>query len=239
MARPVAWHLAKLHLLFALMSIPVAVADCTNKTCTAAGMFIQRRAISGKNSPEAGGVDGPTWVASPFSGCKRVCQSDSSSAEKEFPAGFAFQDRSVQCFSRSGHLIGESHCVHLMKPRAYRRCWCGVSWCPAACEALTLTAFVDDNDASGATGESDQDSDYECLGCYALGREKHEEQTHINASKKKGSKEGRKEGRKDGWMDGWMETRKDESKEARKQGSREGRKQGWKEEGRKDGRKVL
>lgn len=193
MAPPVAWHLAKLHLLIALMSIPVAVADCTNKTCTAAGMFIQRRAISGKNSPEAGGVDGPTWVASPFSGCKRVCQSDSSSAEKEFPAGFAFQDRSVQCFSRSGHLIGESHCAHLMKPRAYRRCWCGVTWCPAACEALTLTAFVDDNDASGATGESDQDSDYECLGCYALGREKHEEQTHINASKK--GKQGRKEGR--------------------------------------------
>lgn len=58
-----------------------------------------------------------------------------------------------------------------MKPRAYRRCWCGVSWCPAACEALTLTAFVDDNDASGATGESDQDSDYECLGCYALGQD--------------------------------------------------------------------
>jgi len=115
-----------------------------------------------------------------------------------------------------------------------------VSWCPAACEALTLTAFVDDNDASGATGESDQDSDYECLGCYALGREKHEEQTHINASKKREArKEGRKEGRMDGWMDGWMETRKDESKEARKQGSREGRKQGWKEEGRKDGRKVL
>ena len=109
------------------------------------------------------------------------------------------------CFPRSErpvllpqwHLIGESHCAHLMKPRAYRRCWCGVTWCPAACEALTLTAFVDDNDASGATGESDQDSDYECLGCYALGREKHEEQTHINASKKR---EARKEGRKVLWM---------------------------------------
>ena len=174
MGRPVAWHLAKIHLLMAGMSILVAVADCMNTTCTAAGMFIQRRAISGKKSIETEEVDGPTWVASPFSGCKRVCQSDSS---KEFPAGFAFQDRRVQCFSRSGLLIGESHCAHLMKPRAYRRCWCGVSWCPAACETLTPTAFMDDNDASGATAESEGDSDFECLGCYALGHQKHEEKT--------------------------------------------------------------
>eukprot|EP00435_Cladocopium_sp_Y103_P071636 s526_g38.t1 len=133
------------------------------------------RAIAGKISVETDGVDGPTWVASPFTGCKRVCQSDSSdsfSLEKEFLEGFAFQDRSVQCFSRSGLLIGDSHCAHLMKPRAYRRCWCGVSWCPSACKALTLADFLEGGVNSSATGASDDhDSDFECLGCYDLGQD--------------------------------------------------------------------
>eukprot|EP00435_Cladocopium_sp_Y103_P024864 s1803_g6.t1 len=175
MARPVAMNL-KGHVIVAFMTILLPEGDCTNKTCSAGGMFIQRRAISGKVSVETDGVDGPTWVASPFSGCRRVCQSSSlleTELPEGFPEGFAFQDRNIECFSRSGQLIDDSHCAHLMKPRAYRRCWCGVSWCPAACEALTLTEFVEDEgDTNGATGESDDhDSEFECLGCYNLGQD--------------------------------------------------------------------
>lgn len=125
---------------------------------TTGNVFIQHRSKSMLSNDFEALV---SWVAGPFGSCIKVCPG----ARRAFGTNPAVQKREVKCFALGGEELEDFRCEHLMKPRKYRRCHCGVLSCPANCSNCDED---DEDDESSEFGES-RDSEFELVGCFPLG----------------------------------------------------------------------
>ncbi|CAK9088592.1 Hypothetical protein SCF082_LOCUS41836, partial [Durusdinium trenchii] len=80
----------------------------------------------------------------------------------------AYQKRTVRCMSLEEQPLLAWRCEHLVKPKAFRRCHCGVLSCKPDCQPGTDLDNDDEPDSNTEIGE-ERDSDFECVGCFPLG----------------------------------------------------------------------
>eukprot|EP00435_Cladocopium_sp_Y103_P073690 s7_g44.t1 len=161
------WMMKLVSILFSIQLLHAAGDQGLSGNCstneergkTGGNAFIQYRSKSMLSNDFEVPV---SWVAGPFGSCIRVCPG--SRHGRAFGKNPAFQKREVNCYSLNAEQLEDFRCEHLMKPRKYRRCHCGVLSCPKDCSDCQ----DDESSDNSEFGES-RDSEFELVGCFPLG----------------------------------------------------------------------